>query len=115
MAIKDYKCLNYLTKWWILNNLNVFEMCVAFHNPYMGRWIKDISILIALGCFNLLYGAVDLFHLNPYMGRWLTLKFTQMELHVHNTYMRRWLTLKFTQMELHVHNTYMGRWLIRKN
>ena len=44
MAIKDYKCLNYLTKWWILNNLNVFEMCVAFHNPYMGRWIKHISI-----------------------------------------------------------------------
>jgi hypothetical protein len=51
---------------------------------------------------------------NPYMGRWLTLKFTQMELHVHNTYMGRWLTLKFTQMELHVHNPYMGRWISDK-
>jgi hypothetical protein len=34
-------------------------------NPYMGRWIKHISILIALGCFN------------PYMGRWLNEKCQQ--------------------------------------
>ena len=29
---------------WILNNLKVFEMCVASHNPYMGRWISHIAI-----------------------------------------------------------------------